>query len=126
MQVLKSSIIQICLLPVSGIRYIINLGQYMRQARNTGGIKIKGFIPMLLDRYKAAGTIDRHYFLQDIYVAKKVIKEQPQRHFDVGSRVDGFIAHLLAGLEGKITIIDVVLCQLRLKIWNSYRQMQLI
>lgn len=51
--------------------------------------------------------MDRHYFLQDIYVAKKIIQKQPNEHYDIGSRVDGFIAHLLSGLNAKITIIDI-------------------
>lgn len=72
-----------------------------------GGIPIRGMIPMISDRYQAAGNLDKHYFLQDIYVAKKIIHQCPNEHFDVGSRVDGFIGHLLAAFEGKITIIDI-------------------
>ena len=34
------------------------------------------------------------YFWQDLFVAKQIINENPARHIDVGSRVDGFIAHL--------------------------------
>lgn len=63
--------------------------------------------PIILDRYSSAGHLDRHYFLQDIYVAKKIIHKQPKEHYDIGSRVDGFIAHLLSGLDAKITIIDI-------------------
>lgn len=37
MQLLKSGMIQIYLIPAGGIRYIIDLVQYMRQAKNTGG-----------------------------------------------------------------------------------------
>ncbi len=77
------------------------------KGRNTPPCKIRGIIPIILDRYKPAGSIDSHYFLQDIYVAKRVMQEKPITHFDVGSRVDGFISHLLAGLEGEVTIIDV-------------------
>lgn len=53
------------------------------------------------------GYIDRHYFLQDIYLAKKVINQNPSRHFDIGSRVDGFIAHLLSGYDGEVTLLDI-------------------
>lgn len=34
------------------------------------------------------------YFWQDLYVAKRIIKKNPKRHIDVGSRIDGFIANL--------------------------------
>lgn len=40
-------------------------------------------------------------------MAKKIIHKQPNEHYDIGSRVDGFIAHLLSGLDAKITIIDI-------------------
>lgn len=28
-------------------------------------------------------------------------------HYDIGSRIDGFIGHLLSGLKGKIVVIDI-------------------
>lgn len=77
------------------------------QSLTGGGIPIEGIIPMILNKYRAAGSLDKHYFLQDIYVAKKIISAHPDEHFDVGSRVDGFIGHLLSALETKITIIDI-------------------
>lgn len=52
-----------------------------------------------------AGTIDGHYFLQDLYMAKKVLKDNPKRHYDIGSRIDGFIAHLLTNMS--VTMIDI-------------------
>lgn len=50
-------------------------------------------LPMLLDCKKQAANLGE-YFWQDLYVAKKIIAENPRRHIDVGSRIDGFIAHL--------------------------------
>lgn len=67
-----------------------------------GGIKF-----MINDRFCSNGSLDIHYFLQDIYVAKKIIEFSPLNHYDVGSRVDGFIAHLLAGYKGTVTTIDI-------------------
>ena len=99
----------IVLIPVGGIHYVIGIVQYLKKAKREipPPPKIGGIIPIILDRYKPAGSIDSHYFLQDIHVAKHIMQEKPVRHFDVGSRVDGFISHLLAGLEGEVTIIDV-------------------
>lgn len=51
--------------------------------------------PRLADRFDEAARIDRHYFLQDIWVASRILHAQPPFHVDVGSRVDGFVAHLL-------------------------------
>ena len=35
-----------------------------------------------------------HYFHQDLYVAQKIYSRNPVKHVDVGSRVDGFVAHV--------------------------------
>lgn len=53
-----------------------------------------------------AGEIDKHYFFQDLYMAKQIIKISPRQHHDIGSRIDGFISHLLC-LRENITLIDI-------------------
>ncbi len=50
--------------------------------------------PCLDDRYDAAGSAKGHYFLQDIWAAQRVFKHAAAGHVDVGSRVDGFVAHV--------------------------------
>lgn len=102
--VLWSYIMNIFLIPIGMIRFLIDLFNF---ACNRQVIPIRGLVPMILDRYRADGNIDRHYFLQDIYVAQKVIETAPERHFDVGSRVDGFVAHLLSAFRSEVTIIDI-------------------
>lgn len=65
-------------------------------------------MPMLEDAYKEAGNLDRHYFFQDISMAQKINAASPNVHYDIGSRVDGFIAHLLSSSSvKKIVLIDV-------------------
>jgi len=49
--------------------------------------------PCLLDRDASAGSLGE-YFWQDLLVARRIIESDPERHVDVGSRLDGFIAHL--------------------------------
>jgi len=49
--------------------------------------------PCLYDRNSQSASLGE-YFWQDLYVATRIIEENPIRHVDVGSRVDGFIAHL--------------------------------
>lgn len=41
-----------------------------------------------------------------MWAAKKIVKSGIKKHFDIGSRLDGFIAHLLAS-EIDVTMIDV-------------------
>ncbi|MCR5557397.1 MAG: DUF268 domain-containing protein [Butyrivibrio sp.] len=60
----------------------------------------------LADYRENAGSIDTHYFYQDIYVASKV-RELGIRHiYDIGSRIDGYISHLLS-MDIAVTMIDV-------------------
>jgi hypothetical protein len=50
--------------------------------------------PYLGDRFKEGGSTKNEYFWQDLLVAQKIHAVQPERHVDVGSRVDGFVAHV--------------------------------
>jgi len=63
------------------------------------------FFPILDDKYKQGGTAKGHYFHQDLLVAKKIYNANPTRHIDIGSRVDGFIAHL--AVFRSVEIIDI-------------------
>lgn len=60
-----------------------------------------------LSDYRAeAGNIDARYFFQDIYVANRVMKSGVKHIYDIGSRVEGYISHLLS-MEIKVTMIDI-------------------
>ena len=63
------------------------------------------FYPVLFEKSEPAGSASGHYFHQDLLVAQKVFRAQPRRHIDVGSRVDGFIAHLATFRQ--VEVIDV-------------------
>ena len=68
----------------------------------------KDSFPITTEHNKFAGAVDGHYFLQDIYFAKIINQNSPKVHYDIGSRVDGFIAHLLsAQIISKIILIDI-------------------
>ncbi|WP_231860243.1 hypothetical protein [Helicobacter himalayensis] len=58
------------------------------------------------DKYAPNGSLDNQYFIQDIWGARKVYENMPSVHYDVGSYVAGFIAHLL-GMKQKIVLIDI-------------------
>ena len=61
---------------------------------------------MILDDYVAsAGVASGHYFHQDLLVAKLINEDQPKRHIDIASRVDGFVAHVASYRE--IEVVDV-------------------
>lgn len=61
--------------------------------------------PCLADRYESSGVASGHYFHQDLLVAQWVLENKPRRHCDVGSRVDGFVAHVATFRE--IEVFDI-------------------
>ena len=61
--------------------------------------------PCLDDRRSNAGSAKGHYFHQDLLVARRIFANAPRLHVDVGSRVDGFVAHVAAFRE--IEVFDV-------------------
>lgn len=69
------------------------------------GWKIVASYPCLLDALDSAGTASGHYFHQDLLVARRIFAANPDRHLDVGSRVDGFVAHVAVFRE--IEVLDI-------------------
>lgn len=48
------------------------------------------------------------YFFQDLLAAQLIFRDNPNVHYDIGSRLDGFVAHLLSFRQGKRTVmIDI-------------------
>ena len=50
--------------------------------------------PCLSDRFANSGSGSGHYFHQDLLIATRIFKNNPHKHIDVGSRIDGFVAHV--------------------------------
>ncbi len=65
--------------------------EYLRRTRER--VPLLDTHPAFLDRRAVAGTASGHYFHQDLWAARKVHQSGVARHVDVGSRVDGFVAH---------------------------------
>jgi SAM-dependent methyltransferase len=57
------------------------------------------------DRFVESGIAKGHYFYQDWYVANRIFLNNPEVHLDVGSRVDGFVAHVASFRP--IHVIDI-------------------
>ncbi len=62
-------------------------------------------LPTLSDKYAESGVASGHYFHQDLWAARLIHAHAPSRHVDVGSRIDGFIAHLLTFRE--VEVLDI-------------------
>lgn len=61
--------------------------------------------PIMFDKNDNSGVANGQYFYQDIYVAQQIYKNCPERHIDIGSRVDGFVAQV--AVFRKIEVIDI-------------------
>ena len=63
------------------------------------------YFPFFEDRTSDAGEASGHYFHQDLFVAQQIFKNKPAEHYDVGSSIAGFAAHVASFRE--IHILDV-------------------
>lgn len=66
--------------------------------------KLKIF-PILGENKMFAGTINSHYFIQDLFVAQQIFKQEPNKILDIGSRIDGFISNIASFRE--IDVVDI-------------------
>jgi hypothetical protein len=73
--------------------------------RNSFQFRLADAFPILTDMTSGAGTTGGHYFHQDLWAARKIFEDKPLEHIDIGSRVDGFIAHLLVFMP--VTAVDI-------------------
>jgi hypothetical protein len=78
---------------IGALRNYPNYRAQYRQFRQLGGT-ITHRYPILTDYDAAAGSASGHYFHQDLLVASFIHDKNPARHIDIGSRIDGFVAHV--------------------------------
>jgi Caenorhabditis protein of unknown function, DUF268. len=67
--------------------------------------QIKDNYPIITDKFSSSWNSSGVYFHQDIYVAREIHKNNPKKHIDIGSRIDGFVAHLAVFRE--IEVFDI-------------------
>ena len=61
--------------------------------------------PALGDRAETAGSVKGHYFHMDLWAARHVFAGKFRKVVDVGSRIDGYVAHVLSFRD--IEVFDV-------------------
>jgi hypothetical protein len=89
---------------IASYRYYPQFRKQRKKWLEKGG-KINDNYMILSDYTDSAGCAKGHYFHQDLLVAKLIFENNPQRHIDIGSRVDGFVAHLASFRE--VEVIDI-------------------
>jgi Caenorhabditis protein of unknown function, DUF268 len=90
--------------PLKRLKRICRFYRDMAAFTKAGGV-ITDTYPILRDFGKQAGTATGHYFHQDLLVATQIKQANPNRHIDVGSSIEGFVAHVASFRE--IEVLDI-------------------
>lgn len=87
--------------------YLEDKAEYMRQCGDSTQFPIveENEWTFLDDCIKKAGGTD-DYFFQDMWAAREIYRSNVKHVFDIGSRLDGYIAHLLP-MEVHVTLLDI-------------------
>jgi SAM-dependent methyltransferase len=85
--------------------YRRDLKEFKRQKGSDQGFPFGKKKPILNEREESSGNMSGHYFHQDLYVARRIFKANPKKHLDIGSRTDGFVAHVACFRE--IEVMDI-------------------
>lgn len=88
----------------ANVRYLSRFRADLAEFKSKGG-KVARIHPIISDYASKAGTATGAYFHQDLLVASLVHAANPRRHIDVGSLVNGFVAHVAS--FRRIELIDI-------------------
>ncbi|MEI7842810.1 MAG: DUF268 domain-containing protein [Gallionellaceae bacterium] len=89
---------------IGSIRGIIRYIRDFSRFRSSYSGKLE-FVPCIHDWNEEGGATKGEYFWQDLYVAQKIFLAKPLVHVDIGSRIDGFVAHVASFRE--IQVFDI-------------------
>lgn len=92
--------------------YRSNRSEFLKRLNESGrgDFRVGRDLPCLADRFQSGGTSKGAYFFQDLIVARKIFERRPASHVDVGSRVDGFVAHVAVFMPVDVYDIRPVTC----------------
>lgn len=65
-----------------------------QNAKSSSGWSVRFDYPRLHERFEQAGLAQPQYFYQDYLIARKIFLTAPSKHVDVGSSIEGFVAHV--------------------------------
>lgn len=85
--------------------FLRDIRQINQQLGSDEDFEITRWYPILNEREQASGVGSGHYFHQDLLVAQRIFENAPERHVDIGSRIDGFVAHVASFRE--IEVLDI-------------------
>ena len=85
--------------------FVSDKREFLRQRGSDDTFNWGKEYPILQEKNEEGGTMSGAYFHQDLYVAQQIFLSNPQKHLDIGSRTDGFVAHVASFRE--IELIDI-------------------
>jgi SAM-dependent methyltransferase len=85
--------------------FYVDFEELKRQKGTDDTFDIASMYPILTEKNEEGGTMKGYYFHQDLYVARLINLARPTKHLDIGSRTDGFVAHVASFRE--IELIDI-------------------
>jgi SAM-dependent methyltransferase len=85
--------------------FLSELAEMKRQQGTDTSFRWGQTSPVLTEKAEEGGSMKGPYFHQDLYVAQCIYKANPTKHLDVGSRIDGFVAHVASFRP--IEVIDI-------------------
>ncbi len=100
--------------PKNFFRFVCNaptlLGEELRQLKRQARLSVHPFPiqkinPYPYEKKHQSGTAKGHYFHQDFLVDRRIHESKPEKHVDIGARVDGFVAHVASFRN--IEVLDI-------------------
>jgi SAM-dependent methyltransferase len=82
-----------------------DMQEFLRQKGSDPTFRWGTLYPTLSEGGEEGGTMKGAYFHGDLHVAQQIFEAHPQKHLDIGSRTDGFVAHVASFRE--IELIDI-------------------
>ena len=86
--------------------YVSNMIRYAGTNQEDGfPLRARDLLCGTADRFSSAGGTVGHYFWQDLWAARHLHQRGIRDHVDIGSRLDGFVAHILPFC--RVTYVDI-------------------
>jgi hypothetical protein len=85
--------------------FISDYRKFKAQNKSDLGFPITKLFPIIHDKFDSSGILSGHYFHQDLHIAQDIFYKSPIKHVDIGSRTDGFVAHVASFRE--IEVFDI-------------------
>lgn len=93
--------------------YSFDFSDFMYQRGSDSLFSLGENKPCFDDRLDQGGTMNGAYFHQDLLVARLIHSANPRVHVDIGSRTDGFVAHVASFRELELLDIRPIMSNVR-------------